>query len=128
MVERFEPTSTPLAKMPSRANPNTPNSRKPKTAGKLRTKRQKTQRILRNRVSKETQTSQAIRRSAKPSRKKARKLERKARYDEKRRTEGIGEVEMSDLVKERRGVKSNVQDDESRAREEGLEMDIDLKV
>lgn len=111
--------------MPSRANPNTPNSRKPKTAGKLRTKRQKTQRILRNRVSKETRTSQAIRRNAEPSRKKTRKLERKARYDEKRRTEGIGEVE---IIKERRRGKSDVQDDESRAREEGLEMDIDLTV
>lgn len=111
--------------MPSRANPNTPNSRKPKTASKLRTKRQKTQRILRNRVSKETRTSQAIRRNAEPSRKKTRKLERKARYDEKRRTEGIGEVE---IVKERRRGKSDVQDDESKAREEGLEMDIDLTV
>lgn len=114
--------------MPSRANPNTPNSRKPKTAGKLRTKRQKTQRILHNRVSKETRTSQAIRRNAEPSRKKARKLERKARYDEKRRTEGIGEVEMTDVVKERRRGNSDIQDDKIRARDKGLEMDIDLTV
>lgn len=112
--------------MPSRANPNTPNSHKPKTAGRLRTKRQKTQRNLRNRVSKET--SQAIRRNAKPSRKKAKKLERQARYDEKRRTEGIGEVEMTDVVIERRGGKSDFQNDKSKTREEGLEMDIDLTV
>lgn len=114
--------------MPSRANPNTPNSRKPKIAGKLRTKRQKTQRILRNRVSKETRTSQAIRRNAEPSRKKARKLERKARYDEKRRTEGIGEVDMTDAVNERRRGKPDIQDDERKAREERLEMDMDLTV
>lgn len=42
--------------------------------------------------------------------------------------EGIGEVEMTDVVKERRRGKSDVQDDESKAREEGLEMDIDLMV
>lgn len=57
-----------------------------------------------------------------------RKLERKARYDEKRRTEGIGEVEMTDVVKERRRGNSDIQDDESKDRDKGLEMDIDLTV
>lgn len=33
-----------------------------------------------------------------------------------------------EIIKERRRGKSDVQDDESRAREEGLEMDIDLTV
>ena len=110
--------------MPSRANPNTPNSRKPKTAGKLRKKREKTQRILRRRVSKETQTSQSIRRNTEPSGKKARKLERKARYDEKRRMEATVDVEMTDVANERRGGNSGVQNDDNKARE----VDFDGKV
>lgn len=114
--------------MPSRSNPNTPNSRKPKTAAKLRKKRQKTQRILLNRVSKETQTSQALRRNAEPSRKKARKLERKARYDEKRKMEGMGEVEMTYVVNKRRGGKLDVLDEGSKAREEGMQMGVDSTV
>lgn len=114
--------------MPSRSNPNTPNSRKPKTAAKLRKKRQKTQRVLRNRGSKETQTSQALRRNAEPSRKKARKLERNARYDEKRRMERIAEVDMTDVVNERRGGKLAVKDGGSKTGEEGMHMDVDLAV
>lgn len=43
--------------------------------------------------------------------------------------EGTGEVEMRDIVNERRGGKLDVKDDGSKAREEeGMQMDIDLKV
>ena len=84
--------------MPSRSNPNTPTFLKPKTASTLQTKRQKTQRLVHaHKISKPTpRTSQALRRAATPSRKKARKLERKVRFARKRRAEAAGEVEMKD--------------------------------
>ncbi|MCJ1266095.1 hypothetical protein MMC22_005977 [Lobaria immixta] len=116
--------------MPSRSNPNTPSSLKPKTARTLKTKRQKTQRIVRNRISKSTpRTSQAIRRAAAPSQKKARKLERKQRFARKRRMAEMGEVEMKDVDTDANG-NTNMEKlkdvaEKAKADEGILAMDVD---
>ena len=84
--------------MPSRSNPNTPSSSKRKTARTLKTKRQNAQRLTHNKVAKPAaRTSQALRRAAPLSRKKAKKLERKEGFARRRRMEEMGEVEMKDV-------------------------------
>jgi hypothetical protein len=83
--------------MPSRSNPNTPTSLKPKTARTLKSKRQNTQRLARNKITKPTpRTSQAIRQAAPLSRKKARKVDKKTGHARHRAMEEAGEVEMKD--------------------------------
>ncbi|KAL9137016.1 MAG: hypothetical protein Q9175_001773 [Cornicularia normoerica] len=85
--------------MPSRSNPNTPTSLKPKSARTLKTKRQQTQRLAKNKITKPTpRTSQAIRRAAPLSRKKAKKVEKKIGHARKRAMEEAGEVEMKDVA------------------------------
>ncbi|CAF9916759.1 hypothetical protein IMSHALPRED_003287 [Imshaugia aleurites] len=85
--------------MPSRSNPNTPTSQKPKTARTLKSKRQQTQRLAKNKITKPTpRTSQAIRKAAPLSKKKAKKVEKKIGYARKRAMEAAGEVEMKDVV------------------------------
>lgn len=85
--------------MPSRSNPNTPTSQKRKIARTLKTKRQQTQRLAKTKISKPTpHTSQAIRKAAPLSKKKARKLEKKIGYARKRAMEEAGEVEMKDIA------------------------------
>ena len=85
--------------MPSRSNPNTPTSLKPKTARTLKSKRQQTQRLAKNKITKPTpRTSQAIRKAAPLSRKKAKKVEKKVGYARKRAMEAVGEVEMKDVA------------------------------
>ncbi|KAL2044905.1 hypothetical protein N7G274_002680 [Stereocaulon virgatum] len=84
--------------MPSRSNPNTPTSLKPKTARTLKSKRQNAQRLARNKITKPTpRTSQAIRQAAPLSRKKARKVDKKIGHARHRAMEEAGEVEMKDL-------------------------------
>ncbi|KAK4693461.1 hypothetical protein P7C71_g3946, partial [Lecanoromycetidae sp. Uapishka_2] len=84
--------------MPSRSNPNTPTSQKPKTARTLKSKRKNTQRLNRNKITKPTpRTSQALRRAAPLSNKKARKIEKRVGYSRKRAMEEVGEVEMRDI-------------------------------
>ncbi len=84
--------------MPSRSNPNTPSSLKRKTASKLQSKRQRTQRLAHNKVTKPTpRTSQALKQSAPLSKKRARKLEKKVGFAQERRMEEIGDVEMKDV-------------------------------
>ena len=84
--------------MPSRSNPNTPTPLKPKTARTLKSKRQNTQRLARNKITKPTpHTSQAIRRAAPLSRKKARKMDKKIGHAKQRAMEEAGEVEMKDI-------------------------------
>ncbi|MCJ1469725.1 hypothetical protein MMC07_008366 [Pseudocyphellaria aurata] len=112
--------------MPSRSNPNTPSSLKPKTARTLKAKRQKTQRIVRNRISKSVpRTSQAIRRAAVPSQKKARKLERKQRHARKRKAE-MGEVEMKDAFADTKKEKRKGFAETAKADEGLLAMDVDV--
>lgn len=92
--------------MPSRSNPNTPTSLKPKSARTLKSKRLQTQRLAaENKISKPApRTSQAIRRAAPLSKKKAKKLEKKIGYARKRAVEEVGEVEMKDAAHfERKG-------------------------
>lgn len=95
---RFE--TQPPTIMPSRSNPNTPTSLKPKSARTLKSKRQQTQRLANNKITKPTtpRTSQAIRKAAPLSRKKARKVEKKIGYAKKRAMEDAGEVEMKDVA------------------------------
>ena len=88
----------PAITMPSRSNPNTPSSSKRKTAHTLKTKRQNTQRLTCNKITKPTATtSQALRRAAPLSKKKARKLERNANFARKRKMVKMREVEMKDV-------------------------------
>lgn len=85
--------------MPSRSNPNTPTSLKPKTARTLKSRRQQTQRLAKNKIAKPTpRTSQAMRRAAPRSRKKAKKVEKRVGYARKRALEEAGEVEMKDVA------------------------------
>ena len=85
--------------MPSRSNPNTPASLKRKTARTLKSKRQQTQRLAKNKITKPTpRTSQAIRQAAPISRKKAKKLEKKIGFAKKRAMDEAGEVEMKDVA------------------------------
>lgn len=75
-----------------------PTSRKPKTARTLKSKRQNTQRLTANKITKPTpRTSQALRQAAPLSRKKAKKLDKKIGYAKKRAMEEAGEVEMKDV-------------------------------
>ena len=108
-------------KMPSRSNPNTPTSHKPKTAHALRSKRQNTQRLTQNAKNAVVlRTSQAIRKAAPLSKKKARKLEKRIGYKRKRALQEVldaGEVEMTD-VKEEGGKR--------RGGGEAMDVDIDV--
>lgn len=84
--------------MPSRSNPNTPTSLKPKTAGVLKSKRRQTQRLARNKSTKATpRTSQALRQAAPLSNKKAKKVEKKIGHARRRAT-GTKDVDMRDVV------------------------------
>ena len=88
--------------MPSQSNPNVPTSLKPKSARTLKNRRQRTQRLARRRANGTTtpRTSQAIRKAAPISNKKARKLETKKLHAKTRALEEkiqTGEVEMKDV-------------------------------
>lgn len=110
--------------MPSRSNPNTPTSQKRKTASVLKSKRRNTQRIAHNRVTKPTpHTSQAIRRAAPLSNKKARKVGRKIGFAKKRKLEEMGEVEMKDVEKEGRNMREKKSLDAKG--DGGTKMDVD---
>ena len=109
--------------MPSRSNPNTPTSQKPKTARVLKSKRRNTQRLTRNKITKPTpRTSQAIRQTAPLSKKKARKVDKKIGYAKKRAMEEAGEVEMKDVEYVEKGKKMEKQDG---AIDEEAKMEVD---
>lgn len=89
--------------MPSLFNPNTPSSSKRKSAHVLKTKRQSRQRQAHAKVAKQlpARTSQALRKSAPLSKKKARKLERKRGYTKQREELAeylLADVEMKDVA------------------------------
>ena len=70
-----------------------------KTARPLKSKRQQTQRLAQGKITKPTpRTSQALRKAAPLSRKKAKKLGKKIGYAKKRAMEEAGEVEMKDVA------------------------------
>ncbi len=109
--------------MPSRSNPNTPSSLRPKTARTIRSKRQNTQRIARNKITKPApRTSQAIRKAAPLSRKKARKLDKRIGYAKQRAMEKTGEVEMKD-VEEAKGTSNGPKDDPRDKEEASMVLD-----
>ena len=109
--------------MPSRSNPNTPRSLRPKTAGTIRSKRQNIQRTARNKITKPApRTSQAIRKAAPLSRKKARKLDKKIGYAKQRAMEETGEVEMKD-VEEAKSASNDPKDDPRDKEEARMELD-----
>ena len=109
--------------MPSRSNPNTPSSFRPKAARTIRSKRQNTQRIARDKITKPApRTSQAIREAAPLSRKKARKLDKKIGYARQRAMEQTGEVEMKDVEAVKRTT--NGPKDELRDKDEA-KMELD---
>ncbi|KAL8799599.1 MAG: hypothetical protein Q9182_005775 [Xanthomendoza sp. 2 TL-2023] len=88
--------------MPSRSNPNVPTKIKRKNASVLKSKRKNNQRLVHNKISKQSapRTSQALRQAAPLSGKKARKLMKKAGYDQHRKELQQyleAEVEMKDL-------------------------------
>ena len=113
--------------MPSRSNPNVPTSMKAKSVGSIKAKRQKTQRHAHNKANKTTtpRTSQAIRKAASISNKKARKLETKKLHARNRALEEAiqaGEVEMRDV--DSRSRKTKMKEDVGEAVEatgEGME-------
>lgn len=112
--------------MPSRSNPNTPTSLKPKTARTLKSKRQNAQRLARSKITKPTpRTSQAIRQAAPLSRKKARKLDKKIGHARHRAMEKAGEVEMKDLEeassRDKGTQKGHVDADEARMELDGVQ-------
>ena len=112
--------------MPSRSNPNTPSASKRKTAHALKAKRQNTQRLARNKITKPTaKTSQALRRAAPLSRKKAKKLERNAEFARKRKMEEMGDVEMRDVddAGKKRGRVEEGEKTDVPAAEEKMEVD-----
>ena len=110
--------------MPSRSNPNTPRSQRPKTARTLRSKRQNTQRVARDKITKPApRTSQAIRKAAPLSRKKARKLDKKIGYAKQRAMEETGEVEMKD-VEEAKSTSNGPKDDFKDEEEARMELDV----
>ena len=112
--------------MPSRSNPNTPSSQKRKTAATIKSKRRNTQRLARNKITKPTpRTSQAIRRAAPLSNKKARKVGKKIGFARKRKLEEeLGEVEMKDVEKEGRNMREKKEG--TAARDDGeTKMDVD---
>lgn len=93
--------------MPSLFNPNTPSSSKRKSAHVLKAKRQSRQRQAHNKVTKQlpARTSQALRKSAPLSKKKARKLERKRGYAKQREELSeyfLADVEMKDVADKRK--------------------------
>ena len=110
--------------MPSRSNPDTPTSQKRKTARTLKSKRQQTQRLAKAKITKPTpHTSQAIRKAAPLSKKKARKMEKKIGYARKRAMEEAGEVEMKDVADfDGKGEKPDKQVREGKG---DVDMDID---
>lgn len=111
--------------MPSRSNPNTPTAQKRKTARTLKNKRQHTQRLAHNKITKPTpRTSQAIRKAAPLSRKKAKKIEKKIGYAKKRAMEEAGEVEMKDVAdfQGKAGISS---DKEVREGRDDADMEVD---
>ncbi|CAF9907297.1 MAG: hypothetical protein HETSPECPRED_007093 [Heterodermia speciosa] len=112
--------------MPSRSNPNTPSSQKRKTASVLKSKRRHTQRLAHNKITKPTpRTSQAIRRAAPLSNKKARKLEKKTAFARKRKLEEeMGEVEMKDVDKEGKNMREKTEPAGKKG-EEDMTMDVD---
>ena len=111
--------------MPSRSNPNTRSRDKPKTAAVLKSKRRNTQRLARNKVAKPTpRTSQAIRRAAPLSNKKARKVEKKLGFARKRRLEEMGEVEMRDVEKEGKNMRDK-KDTAVKNGDQAAKMDVD---
>ncbi|KAL8765781.1 MAG: hypothetical protein Q9209_007245 [Squamulea sp. 1 TL-2023] len=73
--------------MPSRSNPNMPSKAKRKTAGVLKSKRKSNQRLVNDKISKQTvpRTSQALRQAAPLSAKKARKMMKKKGYIQQRK-------------------------------------------
>lgn len=112
--------------MPSRSNPNTPSSQKRKAASALKSKRRHTQRLAHNKITKPTpRTSQAIRKAAPLSKKKARKVEKKINFARKKHLEEeLGEVEMRDVEKEGK----NMREKKENAGEQGddeMRMDVD---
>ena len=112
--------------MPSRSNPNIPSASKRKTAHTLKTKRQNAQRLAHNRITKPTaKTSQALRRAAPLSRKKAKKLERNAGFARRRKMEEMGEVEMRDVdgLGEKKGKADEGGKSEGLVEEEKMEVD-----
>ncbi len=112
-----------INKMPSRSNPNTPSSLRPKAARTIRSKRQNTQRIARNKVTKPApRTSQAIRKAAPLSRKKARKLDKKIGYAKQRAMEETGEVEMKD-IEEAKSTSNDPKDYSGDTQEARMELD-----
>ena len=110
--------------MPSRSNPNTPTSQKRKTARTLKSKRQQTQRLAKAKITKPTpHTSQAIRKAAPLSKKKARKIEKKIGYARKRAMEEAGEVEMKDAADfDGKGVEPDKQTREGKS---DMDMEVD---
>ena len=109
--------------MPSRSNPNTPSSLRPKAARTIRSKRQKIQQIARNKIAKPApRTSQAIRKAAPLSRKKARKLDKKVGFAKQRAMEETGEVEMKD-VEEAKSTSNGPKDNPRDKEEARMELD-----
>ena len=110
--------------MPSRSNPNTPSSLKRKVASNVKSKRQHSQRLAHNKVTKPTpRTSQALRQSAPLSKKKARKIEKKVGFAKRRKMEAMGEVEMRDV--DAVGKKSTGKGAEGRVALEHEKMELD---
>ncbi|KAG7006316.1 hypothetical protein G7Y79_00015g039060 [Physcia stellaris] len=112
--------------MPSRSNPNTPTSQKRKTASVLKSKRRNTQRLAHNKITKPTpRTSQAIRRAAPLSRKKARKVEKKVGFAKKRKLEEeMGEVAMKDVENEGKNMREKKESAGAKG-DEQMGMDVD---
>lgn len=106
-----------------------PTSRKPKTARTLKSKRQNTQRLAANKISKPTpRTSQALRQAAPLSRKKAKKLDKKIGFAKKRALEEAGEVEMKDVGDTkagRRAAKAEAREKEGKGEGEEEKMEVD---
>lgn len=120
------PTTPNNPTMPSRSNPNTPASSKRKTARTLKTKRQNTQRLTHNKITKPTpRTSQALRRAAPLSRKKARKVERQEGFARKRRMAEMGESEMRGVEEGRGGSGGKEGGNKDGQEGEGVRMEVD---
>ena len=107
--------------MPSHNNPNRPSGLKPRhvAAKKLKQKQANKQRVAKTTA---PRTSQAIRKAAPLSKKKARKLDKKMVYARQRAVEAEfekREVEMKDVGGREQGARQGGQDDVER-------MDIDV--
>ncbi len=106
--------------MPSRNNPNVPAALKPRTAHKIKIKRQKGQRAARknSNTTPARRTSQAVRKAAPVSAKKARKLETKKLHARNRAIEEAlreSEVEMRDAGSRSEKVGENGKTDPAEA-------------